>query len=209
MALTTTTVSAAVGQLDTFITVASATSIQPNMMGRMNGEWFKVAQNYVSGTSVPVIRGQDGSAQVAHAVTSNFTFGTANDFNLANQAPAGVADAVTDPAQPAFPLKAYGAAGAIDVRQHIAIINGTSALAMTLANPTKDMDGQFLFIVANGKAAHTLTYTAGFGNAGGSYDVITFVTGGQACVFAIACNGIWCLVGQLTGTLTAIAGAIA
>lgn len=200
MALTTTTNSAAIGQQDTSITVASATSMQANMLIRINGEWMQISKNYVSGTNIPVQRGLDGSVQSAHGVTSNVTFGVASDFAILPPA-AGVADAVTVPAQPALPIKAYGAAGAIDVRQHIAIINGTSALAMTLVSPTKDMDGQMCFVISNGKANHTLTYTTtGFGAIGATADVLTFHATMQQAVLYIAAGGTWCLVGQVAGS---------
>lgn len=207
MALTTTTLASAMTQTDTIANLTSATGVQAGMIARVNGEWMKVAQNYVSGTAVLMLRGQDGSQQVAQGVTSNFTFGVASDFAI--QPPAGVPSGVTTPVQPAFPIKAYGAAGAIDVRQHMGIINGTNALAMTLANPTKDMDAQILIVVSNGKAAHTLTYTAGLGNGGASYDVLTYTTGALNAVMLIACNGFWVGLSTLTGTLTSIFPAIA
>ena len=199
MALTTTTNSAAIAQGDTSITVASATSMQAGMLIRINGEWMQIAKNYVSGTSIPVYRGQDGSVQSAHAVTSNVTFGVASDFAATGNWPGGVPDAVTAPVQPAFPIKAYGAAGALDLRQHIAIINGTAALAMTLASPTKDMDGQIMIVVSNGKAAHTVTLTAGFGANTTNSDVLTFHATQTQAVQYIAANGVWALVGQVAG----------
>jgi hypothetical protein len=88
----------------------------------------------------------------------------------------------------------------------VAIINGTGALAMTLANPTKDMDGDSLIIIANGKAAHTVTYTAGLGNGGGNYDVGTYsgtLAGG--CTL-MACNGFWVLIGNGIATATGVTG---
>lgn len=198
MALTTTTNSAAIAQLDTSITVASGTGFLANSLIRINGEWMKVTQGYVSGTAIPVIRGQDGTPQVAHAVTSNVTVGLASDFITA---PPNVV--VTTPIQPAFPLKAYGATGAIDVKQHIAVLNGTSVLAMTLAAPTKDMDGQMLIFLGNGKAAHTITYTAGFGANTTNSDVITFHATQAQCCMAIAANGVWNAIGLVTGGATA------
>jgi hypothetical protein len=64
-------------------------------------------------------------------------------------------------------------------------------------------------IVGNGKAAHTVTYTAGLGNSGANYDVATFTTGGQNAMFLVAANAIWVPLSSFTGTLTAMVPAIA
>jgi hypothetical protein len=210
MALATTTLSAAISASDREITVASATSVAAGRLIRINGEMLKVAQNYASGTTVPVLRGQDGTVASAHAVTSNVTHGVASDF--ANPAAGGPVTNI--PAQRAREVKAYGAAGAITLptpgNDMLAIINGTSALAMTVANPTKDMDGDILIVVGNGKAAHTVTYTAGLGNGGSGLDVGTFDTNAQCSMMFIAANGIWVpLPSPLSGTLTGCDVAVA
>lgn len=192
MSQTNTTLSSAMLQTDVSIVVASATGFAANQIVRVDGEWMKVAQNYSSGTTIPVIRGQDGSIQVAHAKNARVaTSATLTDFIAP---PGGTDEANTTPTQPGFPLKSYGVAGAIDVRQHVAIITGTSALAMTLADPTPDMDGQMLFIISNGKANHTVTYTTGLGAIGANADVATFPSGAQSCAFLMAANAVWCAV---------------
>ena len=100
-------------------------------------------------------------------------------------------------------MTSYSATGAIALplpgADAVAILNGTSALAMTLANPTKDMDGCVLYVVGNGKAAHTITYTAGLGNAGSGLDVGTFASGAQLCQSFIAANEIWCSLPSIFG----------
>jgi hypothetical protein len=72
------------------------------------------------------------------------------------------------------------------------------------------MDGCMLTIASNGKAAHTVTYSAGLGNAGAGYTVATFTTGAQQVLALMALNGIWCQAqSQFSGTLTAILIALA
>lgn len=66
MALTFTTLSAAVSVTDTSIVVASATSVAAGNILRVDGETMVVAKNYASGTTVPVLRGQDGTVTAAH-----------------------------------------------------------------------------------------------------------------------------------------------
>jgi hypothetical protein len=165
--------------------------------------------------AIPVIRGQNGTTVLAHAVTANVV--TAPISSVAASDWLGPNASVISP----YALSArrrkvvsYGAAGAITLpaggEDVLAIINGTNALAMTLANPTKDMDGSELLIASNGKAAHTVTYTAGLGNASTGYTVATYTTGAQQVLALIAINGIWCQrQSQFSGTLTAILIALA
>lgn len=198
MALTTTTLSTAVTSTATSIVVASATGFAAGNIVLVDGEFMQVAKNYVSGTTIPVQRGLDGSVQSAHVASANVKTGLPSDFSL--PAPQS---SVTQPYVVTNTVTSYSAAGAISFGQSqwtIAIINGTSALAMTLANPTKDQDGIYLHIVANGKAAHTVTYTAGLGNGGASYDVGTFSATLAMSALLVACNGYWVLVGPSAAT---------
>jgi hypothetical protein len=215
MALTTTTLSTACGSGDTQLTVTSASGFAANQYVLVDQEWFKVLNSYTSGTIIPVLRGQNGSTVSAHAsgancITDAVSATASSDW--ANAAPS-----VTT----SYPLSgrarvvtSYSAAGAISLptagTDAVAIINGTNALAMTLANPTKDMDGTLLWIPSNGKAAHTVTYSAGLGNAGSGYTVATYTTGAQQTLALMAVNGIWNQSqSQFSGTLTAILIALA
>lgn len=199
MALTTTTLSSAVTSTATSIVVTSATGFAAGNLILVDLEWMQVAKSYVSGTTIPVLRGQDGSVQVAHVASANVTTGLTTDFN--GPAPMQV---VSEPQALTKQVQSYSASGAISFSGNCdwttAILNGTSALSMTLANPTKDMDGQYLHIVANGKAAHTVTYTAGLGNGGASYDVGTFSASLAMSSLLVACNGFWVSVGPTGAT---------
>jgi hypothetical protein len=210
MALARTTLSAAVTTADTAIVVASATGFSAGYYVRIDQEVMRVGGAYVSGTSIPVIRGQDGTQVVAHAVTTGVTVGTGADWAT----PAAQTIVQYPMAGKHRSLTAYGAAGAVTLptagADAVALINGTSALAMTLADPGKDLDGSILIIVGDGKAAHTVTYTAGLGNGGSGLDVMTFDTGAQCSVMFIAANSIWVpLPSPLSGTLTACDVAVA
>lgn len=209
MALTTTTLSAAITADARSATVASATGIVAGDYMLIDQEFVRVGKSYTSGTTIPLSgRGLNGTVAAAHVSGANVTHGVGSDF-----ANAGPQAAVSYPvAGRPRTVTSYSAAGAISLptpgTDAVAIINGTDALAMTLANPTKDMDGCVLTIVGNGKAAHTVTYTAGFGNAGASYDVATFDANGQNAVVVAAANAIWVLLSPMTGTLTAAVPAI-
>jgi hypothetical protein len=205
MALAKTTLASACAAGDYQIVVASATSVAAGRVIRIDNEIMKVRSDYSSGVTVSVVRGLNGSAVVAHPVTANVVHGLASDFS-ASGAP-GDDSGVLYPARRVRQLASYSAAGAITLptpgNDMVAIINGTNALAMTIANPGKDQDGDMLIVVGNGKAAHTITYTAGLGDGGSGLDVGTFDTGAQCAEQFIAANEIWVpLPSPRAGTLT-------
>lgn len=196
--INTTTLASAVSVNDVSVVVANATGFAAGLPFRIDSEWCQVAKGYVSGTMIPCSRGVDGSATAAHKSGANVTVGLASDF----QTPLPTA-VVTSPLSPVLPIYSYSASGAIPPIAGIHVLNGTSVLAMTLTNPTKDQDGQFLILLANGKAAHTVTYAAGFGGGAGGTDVATFAASGQGGVITIAMNGSWVAMGA--GAVPAIA----
>lgn len=206
MAFVTTTLASPASLSDVSIVVASATGVAAGMFARCDGEIMQVAKSYTSGVTIPVQRGLESAAST-HKITANVTFGLASDFA---SPPAGLELGVTNPVTPAFPMFSYSTtATAITPVQGIHIINGTGALALTLANPTKDQDGQIMFIMANGKAAHTVTYAAGVGNGGATMDVGTFnATEATGCAL-MAVNGFWVLWANGIGSAgTQVAGVV-
>lgn len=209
MALATTTLSAAITASAGELTVASATSVAAGRLLVIDQEVLEVTQEYSSGTTVNVLRGRGGTAAVAHVASANVIHGDASDFSV----PGAGSVVGYPPAGQTRKLTSYSAAGAITLpaagTSEVAVINGTDALAMTLAVPTDDMDGCELFIIGNGKAAHTVTAASGFGLAGTSYDVATFNANGNCGIHVIAANGAWILLSSMTGTLTNFVPAIA
>lgn len=211
MALATTTLSTAVAQSDTSITVASATSVASGRLIVVDQEMMQVAQGYVSGTTFNVLRGREGTPQLAHRVTANVTHGLASDFAL----PAAQTT-VTYPLVRARQIISITAATStltlpVAGEDMLVILNGTAAITLTIPVPTKDMDGCMLVIVSNGAAQHIPTFTGGIGGAGGSYDAVTFNATGTLALMAFACNGLWCMPAApaLTGTVTNITAGVA
>ena len=209
MALATTTLSVAVAQGDKQIVVASATSFSPGRLVRIDGEMMQVAQNYVSGTTIPVLRGRDGTVQTAHVITAAVTHGLASDFVTAAGA------TVTYPIVRPTRVVSITASSTLtlpnpgeDLR---VILNGTSVITLTIPVPTRDLDGAQLVIISNGAAAHIPTFTSGLGGAGSSYDAITNNATGQFALVVYAAGGYWCIpqAPALTGTVTNITGGIA
>jgi hypothetical protein len=110
-------------------------------------------------------------------------------------------------------IVSYSASGAIAMpnagEDLVVFLNGTSALAMTLADPGKDINGSLLFVAAGGAAAHTVTSASGIGGAGSNYDVLTASGTGTPGLVLLALNGVWVNIGSIAGTLTNVAFAIA
>lgn len=213
MAFTATTLSGAVGVNDTSVLLASITSLVAGNYIKIDNEVMKVVSVPAAATTpVPVIRGQEGTAQVAHATTVQVVFGAgpsnlgAGDFP---QAAAGAASIVTAPVGSRNRvITNYAATGAITLpppgSDAMAILDGTTILAMTLANPLLANDGDVLTIVGNGKAAHTVTYTAGLGNVGASADVGTFSATQAQALILVAANGFWVGPGIVSGAATIV-----
>ncbi len=212
MARATTTLASAVAAGDIAINVTSATSVAAGRYILIDQEVMKVANSYVSGTLVPVLRGQDGSVTGAHFITAAVTHGLASDF-----ATPAAQTAVTWPIADRAVLVASVTAATstlvlppagTDMR---VVINLATAIALTVPVPTKDMDGTTLWIVSSTVAAHVVTFTGGLGGVGSGYTALTAATGAQMCIQVIACNGTWNIPSApaWTGTVTKVTGGIA
>lgn len=206
MALVKTTLASACSLNATKIVVASATSFAAGVRVKIDQEEMVVAGGYSNtndGVNVDVIRAQGGTVAQAHVSGANVIHGVGSDW-----ADPDPQLAVTTPiAGRARTLTSYGASGAISLptagNDAVAVLNGTGALAMTLANPGKALDGSLLFIVANGKAAHTVTPATAIGDGGSNLDLWTFAAGGRNSMLLMAINEIWVIVPSFyAGTLT-------
>lgn len=213
MALARTTLSSACSTSDTSITVASATGIAAGYFGKIDGEVVRVAGAYVSGsTTVPLIRAQDGTTVEAHASGAGFVVGTAQDWST----PAPQTVDQYPIAGKALTVTSYSASGAITLPRAgtdvVAQLNGTTILAMTVAAPTKDLDGSLLYIASNGAAAHTVTFTGGLSGAGSSYDVITVNATAPVLLGPfMAVNSLWqaAVAVPMAGTVTNVTATVA
>lgn len=200
MALTKTTITAAVAVADSSIIVSSATGFAAGNLVLIDQELMQVTKNYVSGTTIPVLRGLDGTKQALHRITAN-----AVTYLPTDQIGPLAQEGIIYPMQRGREQLSYTAAGAITLptpsNDMVAVLNSTVALAMTLAAPTADLDGAILTIIGNGKAAHTVSLPAGVGlGAGGSgVDVGTFAAGAQQSVVLMASNGVWVPYGSFIG----------
>lgn len=213
MAIVQTTLAAAMAIGATKARVASATSIAAGVLVKIDDELMTVTSAYVNASvDVPVVRGQMGTIAAAHASGAFFMSAAPSDAAWGS---VGASVVVPQPlAGRARRTKSYSAAGAIDLPEPgsdaVAIINGTSALDMTIAAPSKDQDGSLLHISSNGAAAHTFTFAGGFGGAGTSYDKLTLAAS-PVYITVLAAGGNWVfpIAAAITGTVTNITAGIA
>ncbi len=215
MALVETTLGAACAATDASITVASATSVAAGVIIRCDDELMKVAKSYVlASTTVPVLRGQGGTVPTAHPS------GAAIEHGLASDAEWGSAAAQISTQFPfvkAVRQLSYSSSGAISLpspgSNGIAVLNasGSAVLAMTLAAPSKAMDGCELKIASrNGTGAHTIEIAGGLNGAGDNYKDFTFPAG-PVMISLVALDSFWYTPTHpaYTGTVTLLVGGIA
>lgn len=216
MALTTTTLSGAITADQTTLKVASGTGFGKGKLIRVDDEFMQQSADADSAatTIIPVIRGVNASVAKAHVTTANVVVGNPYDDFTGDLVSTGST----------YPLAgrqrrilSYAASGAITLpspgSDMVAVLIGTGTLTMTVAAPTKDMDGCVLTIFGNAKSASTIQFdgTVGLGNAGSGYDIITLQNAGNVGVQVMAINGFWNIAAApaITGTTTAIGVAIA
>lgn len=210
MALTTTTLASAYAITDAGLVVTSATGFAAGNVVQIDQEMFLVNKNYVSGTTIPVIGGQGGTAHVAHVAKANVTTGLASDFSNP-VAQAIVAKSVLRPVTEVTVSATGSLTLPVDGSDIRVIVAGTSVVTLTIPVPTKDMDNSRLTISSNGVAQHLITFTGGLSGAGANYDVITVNATAPASFDFIAVNGLWQAVAgpAIGGTTTNISGTIA
>lgn len=210
MALVRTTLSTACAIGDNQIIVASATSVSANRLVLIDQELMRVATTYSSGTTVPVLRGQNGTQTIAHVVTAGVVHGLATDFDD----PAVGGPVTSYPTQVArlrtsitatSTLTLPSAGTDLDI-----ILNGTSVITLTIPVPTVEMDGTRLTVFSNGAAAHVLTITGGVAGAGSGYTTWTVNSSAPAAAQFIASNAVWVWLGGgiSSGTTTKMASVI-
>lgn len=201
MALANTTLGAACAVGDKQITVASATGVAVGYRIRVGDEVMQVAKGYVAAaTLVPVLRGQDGTVAKAHASGAQVTVGAAADW--AQEGAPQTVDAYPIAGR-ARVINEYSADGAISLPpaggDALAVISGTAHTGLTLAVPTKDLNGSKIAFLSLTAAAHVITVAGGFG--GGALNTATFDASGRCYFELVAYNEIW-YAQNFSGTLT-------
>lgn len=216
MALFETTLSSACGAGDKSIVVASASSMAAGIILRIDGEFMTVTQDYTSGTTLNVLRGRQGTAQVAHVSGARVTGGTGADWGdpgvgvPVNLPPAGWAKDFRTITTTTTWVTADLQAPGVD---RIVQLSSSSAITFTVPVPTKAMDGCRLTIIGHGTgAAHILVFTGGLNGAGANYDTLTGnATPNPFMLDVIAADEKWYVATApaFTGTVTSLVAGIA
>ncbi|HMF95087.1 MAG TPA: hypothetical protein VKE96_12365 [Vicinamibacterales bacterium] len=211
MAIATTTLTSPLAATDTVMVVASAASFGPGRLCDIDQEVLQVQQGYVAGSlNVPVLRGRDGSATVAHRTGASVTHGTAADWAV--PAPQTVTMTPVQRTVLEASVSATSTLAPVPAGSDMRVtLNGTSAITLTVAPPTRDMDGCELTILGNGAAAHVLTFTGGLGGVGAGYTTLTVNASGPVAFKCIASGGVWVplTATPISGTATKVIAAIA
>jgi hypothetical protein len=205
MAFAETTLAAACAATDKTIVVASATSIVAGRRVVIDGEVMQVTKDYVSGVTVGVIRGQDGTAQVAHISGVRVTHGDGSDWGNP-----GVGVPTNYPAAGlTVERRSYSGTVTIDLPKPGTYLDITlvgAAGAFTVPVPTKELDGCRIAFSSDTAAAHTVTFTGGLGGNGASSDVATFHASQKQAFEVIARNETWAQLGGLVAGAATVAG---
>jgi hypothetical protein len=191
MALTTTTLAAATGRDDTTIRVTAATGFADKQLIRIDAELMAQAgtPSTTSPTVIPVRRGLDGSAQVAHGILANVATGLVSDFPASP--PGQIPLLAPDHGRRTLGVDTTIATADLPLGQTTYVITKATAAAITLGAPSKAQDGLRVTFLSGTAAAHTVTYAAGFYGDAGSSDIATFAAKVGASMTIEAHAGAW------------------
>jgi hypothetical protein len=201
MAITTTTLSGAVTNLDTTIGLTSVTGVTAG-----NGQtgagitWLLIDQEFFlvaaspAGTAVPVVRGYNSSASQPHVNGALVLIGLPGDFspNIYYGLQAMFAKQILGRSVQEG-INLIGATDAIDATSPGFYVVKTAGVdAMTLAVPPASAEGNIIEVISDTTNAHTLTAPSAIIASGLALKtIITFPAFRGAYVKLRACNGVW------------------
>ncbi len=202
MALTRTTLSAAVLASDLAIPVTSSTGFLPGQLVKIENEFTNVL-TVPSTTSITVrMRGDQGSAALAHAILAPVeTTATASDW------PGGpIASSAPIPTYAPL-LLSVGANGVIPVPTQnttILLTKGSALASTTLGAPSTANDGIVLTITNTTAFAHVITATSliSDGVTGGAKSTLTFGAFVGSSITLMAANGLWQVISAVVCPVT-------
>jgi hypothetical protein len=191
MALTTTTLAAACGRDDVTIKVTSATGFADKQLIRVDAEIMAQAgtPSTTSPTSIPVRRGIDGTAQLAHGILANVATGLVTDFPV--PPPGQIAAIAPDAGRRTLGVDTTLNTADFPPGPSTYVITKATAAAITLGAPSKAQDGLRVTFLSGTAAAHTVTYAAGFYGDTTASDIATFAAKVGASMTLEAQAGAW------------------
>lgn len=197
MAITKTTLSAAITNNQLQFGITSATNFTVGRQVKVDNEYIG-AITAVSGTTITVRgRGDQGTAGVAHAILAPIEVGDAADWPIVT--PGNVNE--IPPSQDDFLTIGADGAIAVPVKNTTVEINKATAIAATLGDPSKASDGIQLTVVAGTAVAHVVVNTTGFNAGGTTVDTATFGGAIGDNFTATALSGTWVITNAINVTL--------
>lgn len=207
MAFAETTLASACGANDKTIVLASATSVVAGRRFIIDGEEMQATKDYVSGVTVGVIRGQNGTAQAPHPTGVRVTHGDGSDWGNPGQG-----SATNYPVSGlTYEKKSVGTGTAVvldlpKAGTHLLINLVGAAGTFTMPVPTKELDGCRVLFTNDTAAAHAITFTGGLGGVGATADVATFKADQKQSFEVVAMNETWQSLGGIVAGAATIAG---
>ncbi len=208
MALAETTLSLAKAANQTFLSIATTTGMVRGKMMMIDNELFRISADAV-GTSVPVLCGQDGTAQTSHIANALVFWGDPADFP---SAPAG--EEVQIPFSPTVTHMTYttvtGGTVPIPVSKGGVFITliGSVTTAQKVLDPTYAQEGQVVTIQSGTAATAYLLNAVDAAGAvsevswSGDQDIATF-GGAIGDGFSFKANNLaWMVLWKTNVTLT-------
>jgi hypothetical protein len=187
MALTQTSISAALSANALVLAATSATGATVGGFAKVDGEYMVITA--ISGTQISVrSRGDLGTSAVAHAVLAPLTFGLASDLPAL-----GAGDTIPQVFE-AYDVASIGANGAIACpdRPTLFLINKATALgSSTFANPSKAQNGLVVVFTSTTTAAHVVTLVTSQDGTTGNHTTYTFAAFAGCTFGVVATNGSW------------------
>lgn len=198
MAITATTLAAAVSADDQVIKATSATGATVGGFAKFDNEFAEIIA--INGTTIEVRRtGEQGSAVVAHNILAPLVFGLWSDLpELGNTqvvpTPRLRGDLVTVGADAAI---------ACPVRDTVFTIMKATALASsTFANPSAAQDGLVVTFTSGTEAAHVVTFVNLNDGTTGNHTTATFAAFKGCSLTVVAVRGEWNVVAANGVTIT-------
>lgn len=198
MALTATSIAAALGANDLVLKATAATGATVGGIAKVDNEYMQITD--IAGTSISVRRGLNGSAQVVHNILAPLVFGLWSDL-----AALGVTEIVPTPTMK-FDVVTIGADTATltaPVRDTLYIVTKATALATTtLPDPKATSDGLSVVFTSATAAAHVVTLVNGNDGTTGNHTTLTFAAFAGAGCGLVAVKGKWNVVSNIAVTIT-------
>jgi hypothetical protein len=193
MAITQTTLAAAITSSQLSFALTATTGFAANQVIEIDGERMLCQSVPVSGTVTVMLRGYDGTVANPHDILAPVTTGLPSDF------PGVPSGAVSDLPPYYDEQLSLGQDGSITIptRNTIYTLNKGSALALTITAPSLAANGLRLSFTSTTAFAHVITADPSSaeifvdGTSAGPEEKLTFAAfAGASCVL-VAENGLW------------------